>query len=35
MMSKKAKKLYRRDEKKFSSNEAVMIAQYQGLNVKS
>jgi large subunit ribosomal protein L10 len=35
MMNKEAKKTYIEQMKKeFSSNEAVMIAQYQGLNVK-
>ena len=35
MMNKEAKKTYVEDMKKsFSSNESVMIAQYQGLNVK-
>ena len=35
MMNKEAKKLYIEEMKKsFSSNESVMIAQYQGLNVK-
>jgi len=34
MMSKEAKKIYVEEMKKnFSSNEAVLIAQYQGLNV--
>ena len=34
MMSKEAKKNYVEEMKKnFSSNESVMIAQYQGLNV--
>ena len=34
MMSKEAKKIYIEEMKKnFSSNEAVLIAQYQGLNV--
>ena len=34
MMSKTAKKNYIEEKKKnFSSNESVMIAQYQGLNV--
>ena len=34
MMNKDAKKTYIEEMKKnFSSNEAVMIAQYQGLNV--
>ena len=36
MMSKEAKKNYVEEMKKnFSSNESVMIAQYQGLNVKA
>ena len=35
MMNKEAKKTYVEDMKKsFSSNESVMIAQYQGLDVK-
>jgi ribosomal protein L10 len=35
MMNKESKKNYIEEMKKnFSSNEAVMIAQYQGLNVK-
>ena len=34
MMSKEAKKIYIEEMKKnFASNEAIMIAQYQGLNV--
>ena len=33
MMSKDAKKLRWRNEKNFTDNESVMIAQYQGLNV--
>ena len=34
MMNKEAKKNYVEEMKKnFSSNESVMIAQYQGLNV--
>ena len=33
MMSKEAKSLRWRTEKKFTANESVMIAQYQGLNV--
>ena len=34
MMRKEAKKIYVEEMKKnFSSNEAVLIAQYQGLNV--
>ena len=34
MMNKEAKKIYIEEMKKnFSSNEAVMVAQYQGLNV--
>ena len=35
MMNKESKKLYIEEMKKnFSSNNSVMIAQYQGLNVK-
>ena len=34
MMTKEAKKIYVEEMKKnFTSNESVMIAQYQGLNV--
>ena len=33
MMSKEAKKNYVEEMKKFTDNESVMIAKYQGLNV--
>ena len=33
MMNKEAKKTRRGNEKNFTDNESVMIAQYQGLNV--